>query len=810
MPRIQHASLLAGTLIGVGVLIAVWMSCLQLPYVDQNFSYSADLQTTTSTYSEADGRYSGQRYASTVYNIQPLSTPHNEDAVLQSSTTTTRHSDNTTHTVANQYAVDAMAGVLRAKQNQPIYIFAPRNIAKGETFSYWAASYRTAVIMHYVTSETIRGLPVYSYLGSVTTDNSVTGQAADQTQRTKLDIRIWIEPTTGWLIKALTSSTVYQIDPQTGKTLNPLTSSVSDFSQESVRQHVAYAKQLKNRLNFGLQVVPSILLLMGLVLFGAALLKIGKVRSVPVRATIIATLAITIANLVGWITDIKPLIVLTPGSSAINPVASLCFATVAVCIFLLYRKQRYRLVTIMGACVSLVALLAALGIAGIIPLQIDRILFKSQLAALDTSGYMSMFGCLTLFILGSAVIKAAHKQTRATAKLTAGMVIVLGCAGLLAKLLILDKFFVNSSIASLAISGSVLAILSGASLLTILLRQEPHETRQPFFLALLKPALVTMPLILIGIPAQLQQNVVNQKVENAFEKQTTITQSAVEKSVDVQTNTLIGAKALFAASQYVERSEWHSYISALDLPKNAPGVQSVGYAEITSASQVDALAKRVQAQGYTFKIVPAGTRSSYTPIVYVEPLTNESKHLIGYDLAADSDRLAAMQQASTTRKPTISAKTSLLQETNSNTASGFLLFTPVYSNSDSTKLLGYVYATFDAQTFFANIAKSQDPNLTMTIYDGFNTTSGALLYGEPTIPTSDQHVKLQTIYADGHPWTLQFTAKDTYGLASSEAFTPGLILLGGGITYLIGLTVILWIRSHNYKLPTSSSGLYSL
>jgi len=73
-------------------------------------------------------------------------------------------------------------------------------------------------------------------------------------------------------------------------------------------------------------------------------------------------------------------------------------------------------------------------------------------------------------------------------------------------------------------------------------------------------------------------------------------------------------------------------------------------------------------------LVAAGPRSEYFPVYYVEPLTGNERAL-GYDLASNPVRLAAIREARTTAKPVATARVRLVQEKSDQY--GTLLFVPI-------------------------------------------------------------------------------------------------------------------------------------
>ena len=79
-------------------------------------------------------------------------------------------------------------------------------------------------------------------------------------------------------------------------------------------------------------------------------------------------------------------------------------------------------------------------------------------------------------------------------------------------------------------------------------------------------------------------------------------------------------------------------------------------------------------------IVAAGLRDQYFPVLYVEPVSGNER-AIGYDLASNRIRAAAMTQARDTGLLTTAARVRLVQEKGDQW--GSLIFAPVYNHPNS-------------------------------------------------------------------------------------------------------------------------------
>ncbi|MGA1263080.1 MAG: CHASE domain-containing sensor histidine kinase [Prochlorothrix sp.] len=83
------------------------------------------------------------------------------------------------------------------------------------------------------------------------------------------------------------------------------------------------------------------------------------------------------------------------------------------------------------------------------------------------------------------------------------------------------------------------------------------------------------------------------------------------------------------------------------------------------------------------KLIPAKRRPFYVPVTYLEPL-QYNEIALGYDLASDPTRFAALKEAFNTGLPTATGRIQLVQETKTSQYS-FLLFVPVNPSSPDSE-----------------------------------------------------------------------------------------------------------------------------
>jgi diguanylate cyclase (GGDEF)-like protein/PAS domain S-box-containing protein len=272
---------------------------------------------------------------------------------------------------------------------------------------------------------------------------------------------------------------------------------------------------------------------------------------------------------------------------------------------------------------------------------------------------------------------------------------------------------------------------------------------------------------------------------------------------------LRGVQGMFAASASVTRAEFHAYVNTLDLEKNYPGIQGLGFTLLIAKEKKDSHLAAVRREGFpAYSIRPDGVRDSYTSVLYLEPFSGRNLQAFGYDNYADPVRRAAMEGARDNGLCTISAKLKLVQEADSGVQAGFLMWLPVYKSDAAhntlaerrDNLLGWVGASFRMDDLMASIFDEHDKQIDMEIYDGEEMSDQTLMHDADKIrrdkgspDSSFQSVSLLEI--GRHNWTLVLSSLPGFDQRQNDQ-KPRFIALAG-ITVSILLALIAWILVHS-------------
>ena len=85
--------------------------------------------------------------------------------------------------------------------------------------------------------------------------------------------------------------------------------------------------------------------------------------------------------------------------------------------------------------------------------------------------------------------------------------------------------------------------------------------------------------------------------QGAFEAMALENETALRHRLDSYENALLGAGAYFLGSDFVSSKEWQTYVRTLDIHKNFPGIDALGYIESVRELGIDEYTGRVRKDG---------------------------------------------------------------------------------------------------------------------------------------------------------------------------------------------------------------------
>jgi len=287
---------------------------------------------------------------------------------------------------------------------------------------------------------------------------------------------------------------------------------------------------------------------------------------------------------------------------------------------------------------------------------------------------------------------------------------------------------------------------------------------------------------------------------------------AIRARLDNSYDVMYGLQGLFQSTPEITRGRFEAYVAGLDLAARHPGIRSLVYAEYVTGENKQALEQRVRAdrtaheQGFLgYAITPAGERSDYLPIVFIEPHAGNEKGA-GLDLFT-GDRRESAQHARDTGKPVVSRRVVLTVDPTGQSA--FTVRLALYHSGMPTRTVeerraafkGVFTATFIAGKLVGDIlAHTALAPLSVRLQDRpagevhAGKDADYVLFerpGERTVSTSDRSYFTRDLplHVSGREWRLQFAGSSDDFTTPTDRALPWILLFGSIVvsTLLAGL-----------------------
>jgi signal transduction histidine kinase/ActR/RegA family two-component response regulator len=286
-----------------------------------------------------------------------------------------------------------------------------------------------------------------------------------------------------------------------------------------------------------------------------------------------------------------------------------------------------------------------------------------------------------------------------------------------------------------------------------------------------------------------------------------------DHAVDRYLLALRGAVGLYAASNQISRQAFDAYTASLDLPNQFGGLRGLGFAARVTPSNRDqflSLARResgsqfhiwtgtdvttAPAEGPPDPVHPGPDRFA---VRYVAPPLPVRRLTLGFDMASEPTRWAAMQQACDTAAAVATPTILLVRSSDSGRQPGFIIYVPIYGpdgvpNTVETRrknVTGFVFASFRSEDLFQHLVNDNvSARLRMQVYEGQGATVGSQVYdSNPTVAGETPARLHYTFPLDiaGRTWTVAVSERPAFHGESNVSLVPFILIGGTGIGLIL-------------------------
>jgi PAS domain S-box-containing protein len=303
------------------------------------------------------------------------------------------------------------------------------------------------------------------------------------------------------------------------------------------------------------------------------------------------------------------------------------------------------------------------------------------------------------------------------------------------------------------------------------------------------------------------------EVREALRRSAAPVAASLQRVLDRHVEVVMSVASFYHASDRVTREEFreftrgplasHPSIRALEWIPRVPRSAREAFERELGAS--GALDSRIYEISQDNRPEPASARPEYFPVTYVEPKA-ENETAIGFDVASEPNRRAALLEAMATGSSVATAPVHLVQEQSGEL--GILLFYPIFEDpleasdpsSRQAGLAGFALGVFRTPDLVADaLAAAPSDGLYLRLYDETDPARPRLLYGSPdpegvqaeSMAPNSGETWSTAVSLPGRKWTVTFWPASVGALGHAHTIPVGwrVFSMGFAITLLVAFSL---------------------
>ena len=332
-------------------------------------------------------------------------------------------------------------------------------------------------------------------------------------------------------------------------------------------------------------------------------------------------------------------------------------------------------------------------------------------------------------------------------------------------------------------------------------KKETVQAKNPRMPKLPYLVLVLSLLLSVGVTYLFYNSSVNKDIAR-FQNDVTRIDTTINNKLRTYIAMLKSGRGFVETVGEVNRDSFRTYVNSLDLRRNYQGLQGIGYARRVLSYEAEALAQKMEGEGFTnFKVFPQSAKYDYIAVLYLEPLDERNRRAIGFDISSEDIRRLALERAAATGEPVATGKLFLVVETEDDKQPGFLICLPIYKGDRSPQdaeerkrlLDGYVYGAFRANNFLSEVRNtSSTEDISITIYESEAAPENVLAQTHNSVADPGRNFQQQTeVNVAGRKWLVEYRALPDFVAKSNSGWTS--LIFGSGLVFsllLFGMTYL--------------------
>jgi PAS domain S-box-containing protein len=296
----------------------------------------------------------------------------------------------------------------------------------------------------------------------------------------------------------------------------------------------------------------------------------------------------------------------------------------------------------------------------------------------------------------------------------------------------------------------------------------------------------------------------------------------VDKRMRSYEQVLEDIASVFTIAPEMDRTAFRDYVARLDLARNFPGTQGIGWMRYLQTDEVQPFVADMRVNGFPgYAVRPDGRREVYGVVKYLEPYVGLNLKVPGYDLYSEPIRHLSLQQARDEGITTISGRMVLIQDLGAPPQAGVLMSSPVYrrgaplttAEERRAAMIGWTAAPLRMTDLLNGILGRQSSELGKAvgvyIHDGNNDSVDSLLFDNTSGAMSEAMAPLfrseTTIKVGGRQWRMEFFSRPDFDARLDSSRLPWIGLAGTAGSFLLALVLWLMISGRDRAVAYATS-----
>jgi PAS domain S-box-containing protein len=321
----------------------------------------------------------------------------------------------------------------------------------------------------------------------------------------------------------------------------------------------------------------------------------------------------------------------------------------------------------------------------------------------------------------------------------------------------------------------------------------PTRTRLPLWKAWLPPLLILAAAAALAFSSY---RGLRDAQNAAFRQEAQRIEAGVSDRLRDYELQLHSALGLLNTPETPTHESWRSYVERLDYANFFPDALGLGFAPLVPADGLAAHERQRRSVTPGYAVFPPGARPFYLPVLFMEPKNARSQRAIGFDMASEPVRRAAIERARDSGATVLTGKVILTRSAGEYATPSGLLIVPAYLPGAPTGTVperraafrGVLFTPFRVHNLLTAIFGAGQADLGLAVYQNSAQARENLLFEAP-LPGPPGLIHTTALDLYGQKWVLVFSRPQQSLFAPGRREPLALLFLGAVLAAIVHFIV---------------------